>query len=387
MPTKEPAFKISLFSPFPLGENGYPHIDAIVNGLSILGANISVHHMPERGLFLAESPLWPSRNPLRAAKRAFLSWKNILSLIVKTASHCLKIRRQNPDVIICIDNFTYSLASLFCIGNVILWSLDFVGPDNLISNSCVQRGIKWLTIHSLAKKGLLIIQDQDRENDFLESLGPSIRLRLKSFYLPVCLQPIVNSSQVNKRNPASIPLLLQIGGINAKRSLSDQLIKSFQLYQEKFELYLHGFFSHEILSILRESEYIPFISSIALDPSQIPAVIKKCDIGLVFYGVDDLNFKSLANASNQLVEFLRCGKPVIAYGNASLCFKVQELGVGISISDLASIEDAVATIIKNYISYSDNCVQAFEKYYNTSTYLLPLLTYLERVCAVYSKAN
>ena len=252
-----------------------------------------------------------------------------------------------------------------------------MGPDNQISNSCVQRGIKWLTIHSLAKKGLLIIQDQDRENDLLESLGPSVRLRLNTFYLPVCLQPIVNSAQVNKRKPASIPLLLQIGGINAKRSLSDQIIKSFQLCQDKFELYLHGFFSHEILSVLRKSEYIPFISSITLDPSQIPNVVKKCDIGLVFYGVNDLNFKSLANASNQLVEFLRCGKPVIVHGNASLCLQVEQLGVGIGISNTRLIQEAADTIMNRYSYFSNNCIQAFERHYNVMTYSRSLLAFLK----------
>ena len=368
--------KIAILSPFPLGENGYPHIDAIANGLSILGADVSVHHMPERGLCLAESASWRSLRQLKTVKSALLSCKYILTCSLKTAYRCLKIRREEYNAIICIDNFIYVHASTLCTGKIILWSLDFVGPDNLISNSSLQSLVKLLTYKALENKRHLIIQDRDREIDLFESLGLSADLRLNSFYLPVSLQCTADSSRFHRLCPAPIPILLQIGGINIKRSLSDQIIKNIALCNGKFELYLHGFFSHEIVHILRQSKYIPFISSIPLSPNQIPEVVRKCDIGLVFYGVKDLNFKNLASASNQLVEFLRCGKPVIAYGNASLCDKIEELGVGIGISDLSSIVDAASTIIKDYKSYSIKCVKAFEENYNASTYVRPLLTYL-----------
>jgi hypothetical protein len=323
LPETKSNTRIAVLSPFPLGENGYPHIDAIANGLSILGADVSVYHMPERGLFLAESASWHSLRNLKTAKAALLKWKYILTCSIKTAYRCLKIRREGYHSIICIDNYIYTHASFFCTGTIILWSLDFVGPDNLISISSVQRLVKLITYKALASKRLLIIQDQDRENDLLKSLGSNSGLRLNSFYLPVSLQCTTDPSRFLRLSPASIPILLQIGGINIKRSLSDQIIKIIGLCNGKYELYLHGFFSHEIIHILRQSKYIPFISSIPLSPAQIPDVVRKCDIGLVLYGVNDLNFKNLANASNQLVEFLRCGKPVIAYGNEYLCCKVE----------------------------------------------------------------
>ena len=366
---------VVFISPLPLGDKGYPHIDALIHELK---KSCYVHYIKtdERGYLLGmHKGLRKPRSPSQVIRDLWRLKKTICS-ILKIAWQCFFVARINGGILVCIDNYIYAICSLIAPSRTVLWSLDFVGPDNNQSKSFIQKVIRLQTGAALLNNGALIIQDEERKADLLMSLAINSSSKIKTFYLPVSLQEVdyqgFPKTFANKR-----PLLLQHGGINSYRSASDQLIANYNRNFSMYDLYLHGYISSEITCMLNSIDRVPFLSSIALRPSQIPKLVMKCDIGVIFYNVKDLNFRSMANASNQLVEFLRCGKPVISFGNQSLAARMDELQVGVSIDNIDELGSAIIKIMHNYEYYSQNAIKSFASNYDISKYSKKLLRFLK----------
>lgn len=365
--------KLLIVSPFPNDQDLYPHLKYLIDELSV-HYTIDYFYMEERGLWI-ENIIY---DVVRKGK-IYSSLKRLYHLTIDVFRlHQIKWLKRKYDVVVAVDNFLYVLSSLILKQEVVLWSHDLVGydePRSYCKTAFIHRLIAKFTRKTLAKDKKLIIQDKERLDFLLESIGYKSTLD-NVFFLPVSLPPI----QVPKKelkSKAKIPTLMQSGSIANWRG-SDYLIQYHQQNFEKFDLFLHGFISDEIQELLGKVEVLPLISSFKVLPDKVPQLIQLCDIGFINYAVEDLNHFYTSNASGQFVEFIRCGKPVIVMGKTNLQQYVEENKVGVSIISIDELASAIQKIKTHYSEYSYNCIKIFEKSYNIKNYTEKLIVYLER---------
>jgi glycosyltransferase involved in cell wall biosynthesis len=362
--------KLLLVSPFTNDRDLYPHLRNFMDKISE-DYEIDYFHVKERGYWIESILGGLKRNPFNKGSYSAIYniFKNSVQLFLK--------RRQDYDAVIAIDNFPYVLASFFTGKTVTLWSHDFVDSSQEKSKTFIHRLVARATKSGLEKNNRLIIQDADRLALFLEA-NKCDEPPKHIFYLPVSLiAASPNTQNVLCSMRSTLPILMQIGGINISRSNSGQLLEHFQTNSCKFKLFFHGFISGEIQAILHKQDILPLISSVSVSPSQISQIVDACDIGFVSYVANDLNFHFIARASGQLVEFLRCGKPIIVMGNTNLQEYVEDNSIGISIESIEDLVPAIEKIQKEYSFYSRNCLAKFNEIYNIQLYIPTLNGYLQ----------
>src|SRR5207244_1091645 len=154
----------------------------------------------------------------------------------------------------------------------------------------------------------------DRCHALEASLGLEIG-SLNPFYLPVSLPPIASHHGVECAVAwEGKPRVMQIGGLSAWRSRTDFLLEQYKLGHRRFELLLHGRVDSDIAFQLESLNPKPILDESWVACDHIPGVVNQCSVGFLGYTPTDRGFFLLKNASGQLVEFLRCGKPVLIMG-------------------------------------------------------------------------
>lgn len=102
---------------------------------------------------------------------------------------------------------------------------------------------------------------------------------------------------------------------------------------------------------------------LSLDPvpyDQIDEVLSSAHIGLAIYGsVGGENAMEVGLASGKLCQFLKLGIPVIVSDYKVLREYVHARGVGVAISELAQMEDAISKIESDYSGYRQRALDAF----------------------------
>ena len=366
--------RLLLVSPFPNSQDNYPHLSNLIDELSMY-YEIDYFYGHERGVWIERIFQYLKTNLFR--KQAYRPFYYIIKDII----FLYKKRHHQYDAILAIDNFLYIITSLIFQQKTILWSHDFVSRDQQKYKSKIQRLIAKLTKKILKKNSKLIIQDEERLDVLLESLEfNEMEMPEKIFFLPVSLNPAKVSKKkykLSSKKERNVPTLMQIGGINSFRSGSDELIKCYQENFDDFNLILHGFISNEIQKLLGEVDVLPLVSSLTLPADQISQLVDMCDIGFINYVTEDLNFYYISNSSGQLVEFMRCSKPVIVKGNTNLRQYVEEKQVGVAIEKIDELVPAIHKIHNKYVDYSSNCRKKFDELYNLKSYIKKLLLYLE----------
>lgn len=354
-----------LISPFPNNQGMYPHLRDVIDELSE-HYTIDYFYKYERGLSLED-------------KFSFLK-EDFYKLLYHLAKDIFGLLRRRVfeqyDTIIAIDNLPYVVTALIFQRTVVLWSHDFVSHDQPKSATLIYKLIAKLTKQRLVRDGKIIIQDKERLHAFLKSIECD-EVDVEAFYLPVSLLPIKNSEDSRHNINSDKPVLMQIGGINAGGSRSDQLIKYYQNYTNKFSLFFHGFVTDEIYELIFNLENIPLISSCSVRPAQLSQIVRFCDIGFISYAGGDINSYYLSTASGQLAGFLKCGKPIIAIGETDLHGYLERNKIGISIKSFDDLVSAIQIVQQSYSYYSENCAKMFDDVYNLRNYTRRLLTYLK----------
>lgn len=353
----------------------YPHLKYLIDDLSS-HYEIDLFYSHERGLYIEEIVHRIKHSPLsRSAYRPLcVIIKNIIKLYGINYS-------RKYDVVVAVDNFLYALTSLIFRDNrVVLFSHDFVGHDTKEAKLPIQICIANATRKILSRNRKIIVQDHDRLDLLMKSIGVEANFS-DVFYLPVSLPPPTLPKATNrnftKLSKTNLPTLMQIGGINAFRSGSDELLKIYQDKFDEFNLWFHGLIFDEIEKMLIEVDVLPFVSSSMVKQDHIPQLIYMCDIGYINYRTQDLNFYYTSYASGQLVEFIRCGKPVIVKGNTNLRQYVERHKIGVAIQEIRDLVPAINLIKNDYENYSRNCIDLFEKTYNLKKYTQKLISFLE----------
>lgn len=275
--------------------------------------------------------------------------------------------RHNKCLVLAIDHTSCLVAVKYFPGKVVLWSYDILTKDYpvRIKNGFLDRLV---TSKEMSKVKALIIQDEQRKRLLEESVGAVFT---NTIYLPVSL----NDSEFcrkaaenrQKKNSLSTVSIVQSGWIGKGR-WSDKLIDAYQNWPISYELTLRGFIQADINDSLLRAKRKPEVSGSICDTDLLPQILNNCDIGFVGYSENDSNHRYIENASSQMVEFLRLGIPVIGCGSSSFNDFVTRQNIGIGISSIEEMEEAINKIVEDYSFFSSNARKLYESRFDLCSY-------------------
>jgi len=351
--------KLLLVAFQPPGAMSYPHLEQVYTHLAGQGADFRLFR--ERGYFIGDA--WP--RSLRALAEWGHGWAT--TCIDTLRLFFTRMGSPKPDLVVAVDNFAFAVASLL-FPRVVLWSHDFLTSDEPRSDSFIQRWLSGRLRRGLLEHRALVIQDSERLEVFARTyLREGEREKLEVFLLPVSVRG--PGEEPRPIAAGARPVLLQIGGISAARSRSDQLLEDYQRNHEHYELALHGFFDRGMSARVAAAERLPWISAIPLAARDVGRAVRKCDIGVVSYNAANDNFFHIARASGQLAEFTRGGKPVIALGRSNLQRVLPAEGFGIAIERIEELLPALREVQARYDEFSTRAREAFERTYDLDRHL------------------
>ena len=353
-PSRRPV--CTVVSSFPDAGDTYPQIAEVAR---VLRARFEVRWVliSERGLFFD-----------RLVERTILSGDLRLSLATGAALGrdwlACRAATKGADVVIGIDFGGFVCACSATRRPVALWSLDYISDDETRYTRKINQLFLAVVSGGLRRNPNVITQDEKR----LESFARAMRLpqaSLKSCSLPVSLPAVAVAEPTDWRGR---PHVMQIGGVNIVRCHSDFLIERFQSSGGGFDLTFHGRVHDEMRDLLDSVKGRVVISSEMVEPGEAPAIVSRCSVGFIGNREGHEQFRLLKKSCGQLVEYLRCGKPVISMGPNDLGPYIEAKGVGFHVTDAAQFDAALANIHADYAGYSRRALRLFQEEYDLAAY-------------------
>jgi len=382
--------KVAVISPFPEEGDTYPQVAYLAKWLRG-HASVSWVTIEERGYRLdrllddtflgflnrfSPSALLAPANSLsiprgslrgtgRSARQLAADWRSVKQAVVQC------------DLVLAIDFMALVLGAAASSKPLVLWSHDFISFDEERYRRRINHW--WLSAVRQAlvrKKRRVIVQDADRCELLEASLGLEIG-SLCPFYLPVSLPPVTSHVGVDCAGAwEGKPRVMQIGGLSEWRSRTDFLLEQHKLGHGRFELLLHGRVQQDVARQLESLNPKPILDESWLACDRIPEVVGQCSVGFVGYTPTDRSFFLLKNASGQLVEFLRCGKPVLSMGTNNIAELLESEGAGCGVSNSTDFFGALDRIHADYRRFSYNAKVLYDRHYNFERYSTSLLGFL-----------
>jgi glycosyltransferase involved in cell wall biosynthesis len=144
-----------------------------------------------------------------------------------------------------------------------------------------------------------------------------------------------------------------------------ELLLSVNSWDNRFVLILHGWFPNIDIRqlVLKKRELHPnkiYISDKLFSDCEKYVPFLACDIGFVGFKPFNNNLKYAAGSAGKLFDFLRTGKPIIAFDTPGMRDMVHNIS-GIVFSDPIEISNSLNSILTNYNQFSRNC---HNQYYN-----------------------
>lgn len=166
-------------------------------------------------------------------------------------------------------------------------------------------------------------------------------------------------------------LFLVAGGIQPFNFI-DELLNSVPLWPEDCVLILKGKstnndFRARHLHLEKEKKIV--WNPEQLSPNELHSLIQYCVASLCLYHPINDNLRFVGKSSGKLMRSVLLGKPVIATTQSAFEF-VEELGLGILVSDEKTLAEAVRNMAQNHKSHEINCWKhrdslSFESYWET----------------------
>jgi hypothetical protein len=365
-----PRLRVAVVSSFPETGDTYPPVAALARGLR-RKFEVTWILIGERGLFfdrLVEDTILSghARRSLGAATALGKDW-----LASRAAM-------AGADLVVAIDFMAFAYACSGTSQPVVLWSLDYLSDDEARYGRKINRAFLGAIRAGLRRNPYVIIQDETRFHSFARSMRLPAE-DLAWHCLPVALPAVDGAVAAGAWNGK--PHLMQIGGINISRCHSDFLLERFREHDGGFELTLHGRVYDEILPLLAPVRDAVSVSSEMVEPDQVPAIVSRCSVGFIGNRPGHEQFRLLKKACGQLVEYLRCGKPVISMGPNDLGPYVEAQGVGFHVETAAQFDAALAAIHADYAAYSRRALALFEAEYDLVGYETGLCAFLAQIAA------
>ena len=179
--------------------------------------------------------------------------------------------------------------------------------------------------------------------------------------------------------PADRTLLLQIGAISdVARSL--ELAQAARSWPATWTLILHGFAfdPHYLLQLREVADGHRVIVSTDLVPyADLDDLVASADIGLTLYRGIDLNYIHMA--SGKLLEYLKCGLPVIATDLPNLRRILHDHQCGICVPDETGVLTAAGRILENPQAWADAARRCFRDRYDFASHFAHVLARIARL--------
>jgi len=257
------------------------------------------------------------------------------------------------------------------------------GLAGLLTNTpYIYHSLEFFEINSKSTKNKIKKYLEKKFARFSLSIFTQSEARLK--YLSTNLSISKNKIKISYNSPIGDPLhiksnyfqkkfmiaqnrkiVLCIGSL-IKEHFIIELIKSISDWPEEFVLILHGWFSNsedENYILCKQKECINklFISRELFDEDNKYIPYLSCDIGFVGFRPENNNLKYAAGAAGKLFDFMRAGKPIIAYDSLDM-FNIVHEKVGLIFKDIKEIPNVLKKIKENYKKYSTSCYEIYEQY-------------------------
>ena len=362
-PSRRPV--CTVVSSFPDAGVTYPQIAEVARALRTR-FEVRWVLISERGLFLD-----------RLVERTLLSADLRLSLATGAALSrdwlACRAATRGADVVIGIDFGGFVCACAATRRPVALWSLDYISDDEARFTRKINRLFLAAVRRGLHRNPSLITQDETR----LESFARAMRLpraSLRSYLLPVALPAAAAAAAPG--DWLGRPHVMQIGGVNISRCHSDFLVERFRASRGGFDLTFHGRVDDDMRGLLDAAPDRVVVSTEMVEPGEMPAIVSRCSVGFIGNREGHEQFRLLKKSCGQLVEYLRCGKPVISMGPNDLGPYLEAKGVGFQVTGAAQFDAALAKIHADYAGYSRRALRLFQDEYDLGAYAPGLCDFL-----------
>ena len=257
------------------------------------------------------------------------------------------------------------IASFGSKSRIIYHSLEFFEPEKLsIKNKLIRSLEKFFS----GRASYIFTQDNQRK----EFLSKSLEQDLKKIRI-VYNSPIGgvitdfddyfrNNFGISKTNK----IVLCVGSLISEHCVLE-LVKSVETWNEKFVLVLHGWFPQKEIKefVLEKSKQYPhriFISEKLFPEEQKHIPFMACDIGFVGFNPTNNNLKFAAGSSGKLFDFMRTGKPILAYNTLGMVELIDNNRIGKSFTNFDEINGYILSIDRNYNDMNLACYKVFLKY-------------------------
>ncbi|MFA6922752.1 MAG: hypothetical protein WC223_00725 [Bacteroidales bacterium] len=279
------------------------------------------------------------------------------------------------DIIIVIDHsaINYISETIGTKGKTKLffWSHDILTNDHpLYVESKHIREIINNNKKNIQNFDLIIIQDHARAAVLDSVLNTH---NIKKFYFPVSLNTDNTSINIafdkSKRDFFETINLLQIGFISNER-FSDDILDEYLKAKDNINLTFLGRISDELSEMIEKASKKVFYHEVQSSFIEMRKIISNSDIGIIGNRPKTLNNHFYSKSCGQMVEYLRCGIPVIIVGNEELGEFVENENCGVFIQNINELTNAINKIKQKYPSFSKKSHDTFSKFFNLSNHFL-----------------
>lgn len=352
--------KILIVSFWKDDETMYPHLRTVLSSLKAIYGDVHYFRFFERGYSFAFN---------LGVVRAFKIWIGVFKYLFKL--WLLNIQNKY-DKIILIDHFTYVCANFILPRDkLIFWSFDIMGNDSTYYKFAFIRFILALNAKFLKRHPRLIIQNPQR----LALLERTLKIHLNPenvCFVPVFIEKLNHTP--NFLVSGDVPKLLQCTGFDGQR-YTQELVQQYQ-DDSNYTLYLHGINIQSFVKSIDGVKKLPNISEECVLPNKLHEIIENSDIGFLGMKLQEDNCKYLYGASGQLLEFLRCGKPVISLGNNNVGEVLEKNKAGLEIKNIEELDGAILKIKNDYAAYSRNAYSLFLRDFDSANFMRSLESFL-----------
>lgn len=151
-----------------------------------------------------------------------------------------------------------------------------------------------------------------------------------------------------------------------------ELAHSAKQWPREYCFIVHGFARRPDDSYLNQiAELVDnnrvFLSTDVLSWDLLDQMLCSADIAIAAYDMIDENVRLISASSNKLVNYARCGLPLIITASTSVDSMFDTIRWGESFQKYEEIPSAISKIAGQYAAYRERSFQAFDSFYDLNT--------------------
>lgn len=265
---------------------------------------------------------------------------------------------------------------------VLYHSLELHLSDDALPIPGELKPLKFIESAHISKIAALIIQDHERGQLFSNDAGLE---NPKIFYVPVSGL----GEPIRKKNRffheyfslnAAQKVLLHVGGMGPGYR-TDELMSVAGDLPEDWVLVFHGNADpiRALAYLSRSSISKVFLSLKQVTYDLLPDLVTSGDIGLVFLDGTLRNNFHTGLSSDKIALYMRCGIPAITPYFPSFRRIMEGYKCGVSVSDPASIPEAILEIQADYQTYRENAYCCYIDNYEFSRHFAPVIDFIDHL--------